>query len=45
MGRLKSRRFDTKKHIFVSPDMMGTPKSDLRDIVEETPPSSVRLVK
>ena len=45
MGRIKSRRFDTKKHIFVSPDMMGTPKSDLRDMVEEPPPSALRAVK
>ena len=45
MGRIKSRRFDTKKHIFVSPDMMGTPKSDLRDMVEEPPLSALRAVK
>ena len=45
MGRLKSRRFDTKKHIFAAPDMATMPKSDLRDMVEEAPPSSVRLVK
>ena len=45
MGRLKSRRYDTKKHIFAAPDMVGTPKSDLRDMVETTPPTSVRLVK
>jgi hypothetical protein len=45
MGRLKSRRFDNKKHIFAAPDMVGTPKSDLRDAVEAAPPTSVRLVK
>ena len=45
MGRLKSRRFDNKKHIFAAPDMATMPKSDLRDMVEEAPPSSVRLVK
>jgi hypothetical protein len=45
MGRLKSRRHDTKKHIFIAPDMIGKPRSDLRDMVEEAPPLSVRLVK
>ena len=45
MGRLKSRRFDTKKHIFCSPDMVETSRSDLRDMVETAPPSTVRLVK
>ena len=45
MGRIKSRRFDTKKHIFCAPDMVDKGKSDLRDMVEESPPSSVRLVK
>jgi hypothetical protein len=45
MGRLKSRRFDNKKHIFAAPDMATMPKSDLRDMVEIAPPLSVRLVK
>jgi hypothetical protein len=45
MGRLKSRQYDTKKHIFAAPDMVGTPKSDLRNMVELSPPTSVRLVK
>jgi hypothetical protein len=45
MGRLKSRRFDNKKHIFAAPDMATMPKSDLRDMVETAPPLSVRLVK
>lgn len=45
MGRLKSRRYDNKKHIFVAPELAGYSKSDLRDMVEEPPPSSVRLVK
>ena len=45
MGRLKSRRYDNKKHIFAAPDMATMPKSDLRDMVETAPPSSVRLVK
>ena len=45
MGRLKSRRFDNKKHIFAAPDMATMPKSELRDMVETAPPLSVRLVK
>jgi hypothetical protein len=43
MGRLKSRRFDTKKHIFCAPDMMEMSRSDLRDMVEE--PSASPLVR
>ena len=45
MGRLKSRRHDTKKHIFCAPDMLEVSRSDLRDMVEASPPSAVRLVK
>ena len=45
MGRLKSRRHDNKKHIFCAPDMVETSRSDLRDMVETAPPTSVRLVK
>jgi hypothetical protein len=45
MGRLKSRRYDNKKHIFCAPDMVEMGKSELRDMVEAAPPSSVRLVK
>lgn len=45
MGRLKSRRHDNKKHIFCAPDMVDVSKSELRDMVEAAPPSSVRLVK
>ena len=45
MGRLKSRRYDNKKHIFAAPDMATMPKSELRDMVETAPPLSVRLVK
>jgi hypothetical protein len=45
MGRLKSRRFDNKKHIFCAPDMTDTSRSELRDMVEASPPSTVRLVK
>ena len=45
MGRLKSRRFDNKKHIFCAPEMAGVSRSELRDMVEDPPPVSVRLVK
>ena len=46
MGRLKSREFDTKKHIFCAPEMRDASKSDLRRLVEDVPaPLSVRLVK
>jgi hypothetical protein len=45
MGRIASREFGTKKHIFCSPEMAGTAKSDLRRMIEAPPPMSVRLVK
>jgi len=46
MGRLKSREFDSKKHIFCAPDMVDVSKSELRRLVEDVPsPLSVRLVK
>jgi len=45
MGRIASRDYLSKKHIFVAPDMVNVPKSDLRRMVELSPPSSVRLVK
>ena len=45
MGRIASRDYLTKKHIFVAPDMVGVSRSDLRRMVETTPPVSVRLVK
>jgi hypothetical protein len=46
MGRLKSREFDTKKHIFCAPEMRDVSKSELRRLVEDVPaPLSVRLVK
>ena len=45
-GRLKSREFDSKKHIFCAPDMRDVSKSELRRLVEDIPPPlSVRLVK
>jgi len=45
MGRIASRDYLSKKHIFVAPDMVNVPKSDLRRMVELSPPLSVRLVK
>ena len=47
MGRLASREYGTKKHIFCAPELADTAtKSELRRMVEETPaPSAVRLVK
>jgi hypothetical protein len=44
-GRLKSRDFDTKKHIFCAPDMVDRPKSELRRMVEDAPPSALVRVK
>jgi hypothetical protein len=44
-GRLKSREFGTKKHIFACPEMADYSKSDLRRIVEENPPPRMVVVK
>jgi hypothetical protein len=44
-GRLKSREFDTKKHIFCTPSMADVAKSELRRMVEENPPPKMVLVK
>lgn len=44
-GRLKSREFDTKKHIFCAPELSAFAKSDLRRMVEENPPPKMVLVK
>jgi len=44
-GRLKSRDYDTKKHIFCAPDMVDRPKSELRRMVEENPSSGLVRVK
>jgi hypothetical protein len=44
-GRLKSRDFDTKKHIFCAPELTDYGKSDLRRMVEENPPPKMVLVK
>jgi len=44
-GRLKSRDYDTKKHIFCAPDMVDRPKSELRRMVEDAPTSGLMRVK
>jgi hypothetical protein len=44
-GRLKSRDYDTKKHIYCAPDMADRPKSELRRLVEDAPPSALVRVK
>jgi hypothetical protein len=47
MGRLKSREYDIRKHVFCAPELADTAtKSELRRMVEEAPPpAAVRLVK
>lgn len=43
-GRLKSREFDTKKHIFAAPEVAQTlSKSELRRAVEELPVSKMGI--
>ncbi|MFZ4380034.1 MAG: primase-helicase family protein [Polynucleobacter sp.] len=44
-GRIKSRDYDTKKHIFACADMAELSKSELRRMVEENPPPKMVLVK
>jgi hypothetical protein len=44
-GRLKSRDYDTKKHIYCAPDMADRPKSELRRLVEDAPPAGLVRVK
>jgi len=43
-GRIKSREFDSKKHIFCAPEMADASKSELRRLVEADPaPHLVRV--
>ena len=44
-GRLKSRDYDTKKHIYCAPDMADRPKSELRRLVEDAPSAALVRVK
>jgi hypothetical protein len=44
-GRLKSREYDNKKHIYCAPDMVDLSKSELRRMVEINEPPSLVVVK
>jgi hypothetical protein len=44
-GRLMSRDYTSKKHIFACPEMGDIAKSELRRMVEENPPPKMVLVK
>jgi hypothetical protein len=44
-GRLMSRDYTSKKHIFCAPEMVEVAKSELRRMVEENPPPKMVLVK
>lgn len=45
MGRIKSREHDAKKHVYCAPELADNPKSELRRLVEDTPPPSMVRVK
>jgi hypothetical protein len=45
MGRLKSRDYDTKKHVYCAPDLVDMDKSTLRRMVEDLPPAGLVRVK
>lgn len=46
MGRIHSHEFQSKKHVFCAPDLVGLPKTELRRMVEQVPaPAAVKLVK
>ena len=45
MGRLKSRDYDTKKHVYCAPDLVDMDKSTLRRLVEEGPAVGLVRVK
>ena len=44
-GRLKSREYDNKKHIYCAPDMVDLSKSELRRMVEINEPPALVVVK
>ena len=44
-GRIKSREFDAKKHVFACAEMADLSKSELRRLVEENPLPKMVLVK
>lgn len=46
MGRIGTREYQTKKHLFCAPDMADLGKAELRRLAEDVPAASaVRLVK
>ena len=46
MGRISSGDYTSKKHVFCAPDMVGkASKSEMRRMIEETPPVRMALVK
>jgi hypothetical protein len=45
LGRVASSDLPTKKHLFCAPDMAQMNKSDLRRLVEETPPVRLASVR
>jgi hypothetical protein len=44
-GRIKSRRHDSKKHVFCHPDLVAMSNTELRDAVEDAPAPRMALVK
>jgi hypothetical protein len=44
-GRLKSREYDSKKHVYCAPDLVNMDKSTLRRMAEDAPPSGLVRVK
>jgi hypothetical protein len=44
-GRLKSREYDNRKHIYCAPDLITLSKSELRRMVEINEPPSLVVVK
>lgn len=46
LGRVGTREYQTKKHLFCAPDMVDIGRADLRRMVEEVPaPANIKLVK
>ena len=44
-GRIASREHSNKKHIFCAPELADKPKSELRRMVEDSPPAGLMRVK
>ena len=45
LGRVASSDYPSKKHLFCAPDLANSNKSNLRRLVEESPPSGLVRVK